>query len=138
MQLKEVESISHLVVSDFLGPHGLQPTRILCPWNSPGKNTRVGSHSLLQGIFLTQELNPCLLHCRQILYCLSHQGSTIQCWQSIYSFFPILFGIEISCMAHKQCSLMAIVCLMDTFTFQKCHFCFKIFENIYLGLLGVC
>ena len=79
-----------------------------------------------------------LLHCRQILYCLSHQGSTIQCWQSIYSFFPILFGIEISCMAHTQCSLMAIVCLMDTFTFQKCHFCFKIFENIHLGLLGVC
>ena len=35
----------------------------------------VGSHSLLQGIFLTQGLNPSLLHSRQILYCLSHQGS---------------------------------------------------------------
>ena len=34
----------------------------------------MGSHSLLQGIFLTQGSNPCLLHCRQILYCLSHQG----------------------------------------------------------------
>ena len=44
------------------------PTRLLCPWNFPGKNTKVGSHSLLQGIFLTQELNPGLLHCRQILY----------------------------------------------------------------------
>ena len=43
--------------------------------NSPGKNTGEGSHSLLQGIFPTQELNPCLLHCRQILYHLSHQGS---------------------------------------------------------------
>ena len=44
-------------------------TRLLCPWDSPGKNTGVGCHTLLQGIFLTQGLNPCLLHCRQILYC---------------------------------------------------------------------
>ena len=43
--------------------------------NSPGENTRMGSHFLLQGILLTQGLNPCLLHCRQILYHLSHQGS---------------------------------------------------------------
>ena len=55
--------------------HGLQPARVLCPWNSPGKNTGVGSHSLLQGIFPTQGWNPGLLHCRRILYHLSHQGS---------------------------------------------------------------
>ena len=42
--------------------------QVLCPWNSPGKSTGVGSHFLLQGIFLTQELNPGFLHCRQILY----------------------------------------------------------------------
>ena len=41
----------------------------------PGKNTRVGSHSLLQGFFSTQGSNLGLLHCRQIFYCLSHQGS---------------------------------------------------------------
>ena len=40
-----------------------------------GKKTGVGCHSLLQGIFLTQGSNPGLLHCRWILYCLSHQGS---------------------------------------------------------------
>ena len=50
-------------------------TRLLCPWDSPGKNTGVGCHSLLQGIFLTQGSNLGLLHCRQILYSLSHQGS---------------------------------------------------------------
>ena len=50
-------------------------TQLLCPWNSQGKNTGVDSHSLLQGIFLTQGSNPGLLHCRQILYCLSHQGN---------------------------------------------------------------
>ena len=48
--------------------------RLLCLWNSPGKNTGEGGHSLLQGNFLTQGLNLHLLHCRQILYCLSHRG----------------------------------------------------------------
>ena len=43
--------------------------------DSPGTNTRVGCHALLQGIFLTQGSNPGLPHCRQILYHLSHQGS---------------------------------------------------------------
>ena len=43
---------------------------------SPGKNTGVGCHALLQGIFPTQGSNPCLPHCRWILYCLSHQGSS--------------------------------------------------------------
>ena len=103
--------LSHSVVSDPLLPHGLQPTRLLCPrgfsrqeyWSglpcsppgdlpNPGieprspalqadslpaeppgkpKNTGVGSLSLLQGIFLTWELNQGLLHCRWILYQLS-------------------------------------------------------------------
>ena len=45
------------------------------PWNSPGQNTRVGSLSLLQGILPTQGSNPGLLHCRAILYQLSHKGS---------------------------------------------------------------
>ena len=58
-----------------LGSHELQPTRLLCPWDFPGKNTGVECHSLLQGIFPTQGLNPGLLHCRQFLYLLSHHGS---------------------------------------------------------------
>ena len=61
------------VVSDSFRPHGLQPTRLLCPWDSPGKNMAVGSHILLQGIFPTQGSNPGLLGCRQIFYHLSHQ-----------------------------------------------------------------
>ena len=52
------ECVSGSVMSKSLWPHGLQPTRILCPWNSPGKNTGVGCHSLLQGIFPSQESNP--------------------------------------------------------------------------------
>ena len=56
-------------------PNPLQAHRLYSPWNSPGQNTGVGSISLLQGIFPTQGSNPGLLHCRQILYHLSHKGS---------------------------------------------------------------
>ena len=59
------------VVSNSLRPRGLLPIRLLCPWDSPGKNTGVVSRALLQGIFPTQGLNPHLLdlwHCRWILY----------------------------------------------------------------------
>ena len=59
---------SHSVMSDCWQFHGLYPARSLCPWNSPGKNTGMGCHSLLQGIFLTQGLNPGLLHCRQMFF----------------------------------------------------------------------
>ena len=46
--------LSHSVVSDSLKPHGLQLTRLFCPWDSPGKNSGVACHALVQGIFLTQ------------------------------------------------------------------------------------
>ena len=49
----------------------------LCPWDSPGKNTGVGYHAFLQGIFPIQGLNPDLPHCRWIHYYLSHQGSPL-------------------------------------------------------------
>ena len=71
------ESVCVLVIS--------KPTRLLCPWNSPGNNTGVGSYSLLQWIFLTQGLNPGLLHGRWVLYCLRHQGSPhIACLVTIW------------------------------------------------------
>ena len=65
--LKHVPACLHLrsvtsVVSDSLRPNELQPTRLFGPWESPGKNTGVGCHFLLQGIFPTQGSNLCLLH----------------------------------------------------------------------------
>ena len=66
--------LSHSVVSRSLWPHGLQPTRVLCPCSS-GKNAGGDSLSFLQEIFLTQGSNPGLPHSRGILYRLSHQGS---------------------------------------------------------------
>ena len=70
VQLLSSESESRSVTSNSLWPRGLYS-----PWNSPGQNTGVGSRSLLQGIFSTQELKPGLLHCRRILYQLSYLGS---------------------------------------------------------------
>ena len=67
-----VKSKSHSVVSDSLQPYS--------PRNSPGQNTGVGSHSLLQGIVPTQGSHPHLPNCRRILYQLSHQGSP-QMWE---------------------------------------------------------
>ena len=90
-------------MSDSLQPHGLQSTWFLCPWNSPGKKTGLGSHSLLQGIFTIQGLNPGLLHCTWILYHLSHKGSPFvskdlvnllrtSWWYDLFNFKETLLG----------------------------------------------
>ena len=63
-RVRKNESVSHSVMSDSLQPHGLWPARLLYPWNSPGKNTGVGSHSLLQGIFPTKRSKLGLPLCR--------------------------------------------------------------------------
>ena len=60
------ERCSRSVASNSLRPNGLQPARLLCPWDSPGQNTGVGCHFHLQGIFPTQGSNPDLLHCKWI------------------------------------------------------------------------
>ena len=78
---------SHSVVSNSFRPHGLQPARLPCPWDFPGKNIGVVCHFLLQGIFLTQGLNPCLLCWRASSLPLSHQGSPVNI--GVHVSFPI-------------------------------------------------
>ena len=80
------ENESHSVVSNSLQPHGLHS-----PWNSPDQNTGVGSLSLLQGIFPTQESNWGLLHCGQILYQLS------------WAIREALRRLQISCFYKIEC-----------------------------------
>ena len=70
-----VECVSHSVMSNSLQPHGLGPARLLHLWNSPGQNTAVDCHFLLQGILLTQGSNLGLLHCKQTFNHLSHSPS---------------------------------------------------------------
>ena len=67
--------LSRSVTTDSLQSRELYPTRLPCPRDSPGENTGVSFHVLLQGIFVTQGLNLGLPHCRWILYQLSRQGS---------------------------------------------------------------
>ena len=62
------------VLVTLCDPLECNPPGSLCPWDFSGKNTGVGGHFILQGIFPTQGSNPDRLHFRQILYCLSHQG----------------------------------------------------------------
>ena len=69
--------LSCSVVFDSLQPCGLQPARLLCPWDLPGKNTGVGCLPLVQGFFPTQGLSLGLPHCRQTVSHLSHQGSPV-------------------------------------------------------------
>ena len=60
-------------MSDSLQTYGLKPPQLFCPWDSPGQNTGVGCHALLQGIFPTQGPNPYLLHLLHwLLLLLSH------------------------------------------------------------------
>ena len=92
-QIKKCQGCSECYpfIPTFCDPVDYSPPKLLCPWNSPGKNTGVGCHFLLQGIFLTQGLNPDLLHCRQILYHMRHQGSFYNTLDEfIYNKFKIL------------------------------------------------
>ena len=68
----EVKLLSHVQL--FATPWAVA-TSLLCLWDFPGNSPGVDCYFLLQGIFPTQGLNPGLPHCRQTLYCLSHQGS---------------------------------------------------------------
>ena len=80
-----------------LWPQGLWPTSLLCPWDSPGKNTGVGSHSFLQGVFLPWDWT--WVHCRQILYA-CHQGSPW--WQ------------RPECLASQKClQNLQLMCCLD-------------------------
>ena len=81
--------VSRSVMPDSLRPHGLQSTRFLCPWDFLGKDTGVGCHFLLQGIFPTQGSNPGLLHCRQILYRLTYPQKVQVCERKRFLSWPL-------------------------------------------------
>ena len=83
--------VSCSVVSNSLRPHALQPTKLICLWNSPSKNTGVGSYPLLQGIFPTQASNLGLLHWRQTLFPERH-GWSREAMGSVQRNFPSTTG----------------------------------------------
>ena len=96
-------------------PCGLYPTRLLHPWDSPGKNTGVGCHFLLQGIFPTEGSNPGLLHCRQMLYPLNH---LILC---LY-FLILVVCIFLSFLDKSTMTLDAFINIFKEFAFGSIDF----------------
>ena len=104
------------VLSNSLRPHGLWPTRLLCPWDFLGKNTGVCCHALLQGIFPTQGWNQNLLHCGQILY---H-------WAILGSLYAYGYPIVLAPFVEKMLMLSPLNCL--------CTFV----ENLLINCLCMC
>ena len=141
--------LSCSVKSDSLWSFGLQPTMFLYLWEFSGKNTRMGSHSLLQGIFPTQGLKSGLLHCRQITYQLSHQGSPtyvcmymyiyINVWIYLYmcmyiyffKFFSIIgyYKILYLLVLHSKSLLLCNCFLKNNIKHYKIHYFLK--QQVY-------
>ena len=74
--LGNIKTFSRSFQCDSFRPYGLQPTRLLYPWDSPGKKTGVGNHSLLQGIFPIQGSNPDHALHTDFFYCISFPGGS--------------------------------------------------------------
>ena len=93
---EKTENVSCSVVSN-----SLPPARLLCPWDSPGKNTGVGCHSLFQGIFSNWGSNPGLPH-RRLILDLSHQGSHLLCAHIYSRFLRLILLVQSLC---AQCTV---------------------------------
>ena len=92
--------------------------------DSPGKNTGVACSALHQGIFPTQGLNPGLLHCRQILYHLSHQGSPTFSLHLSKNYLGAIFSCSITNLNHSLDLFVLPVFAWDIFVQNSylCHF----------------
>ena len=112
--------------------------------DSPGYNTGVGCHSLLQGIFPIQGSNPVLLHCKQILFHLSHQGSPYLCINIQYLSFS--FWLTSLCISGLLCSQFYIkfqswFYFVDLFSSASLYFIFSVCPGllfkVFINLSGI-
>ena len=140
---KKVKSLSRVQL--FATPWTVACIRLLCPWDFLGKSTGVGCHFLLQGIFLTQGLNPSLPHCRQTLYPLSHQGSpnngsftsSFPVWISFTSFSNLIAMARTSKSMLNKSDKNGHPCLVPdhrryAFSFSPCTCGFVIYSLYYV------
>ena len=115
--------VSCSLVSNSLQPHGLGLARLFCPWDSPGKNTGAGCPFPPQEIFLTQGLNPGLLHCRQTLDCVSHR-------EAVWCALPLLFSLGVA----PGFSLWWLLLLLSTGSrhsgFSICSLCAQLLHRM--------
>ena len=99
------------VMSDCLPPHKVQPARLLCPWDFPGKNIGVGCHFLYQGIFSTQGSNPSLLHWQANSLTTEPPGKTLLVICTLNQFFTsssIERNLVLICLSFCTVNWMAI------------------------------
>ena len=99
------------VMSDCLPPHKVQPARLLCPWDFPGKNIGVGCHFLYQGIFSTQGSNPSLLHWQANSLTTEPPGKTLLVICTLKQFFTsssIERNLVLICLSFCTVNWMAI------------------------------
>ena len=115
-----------------LRPHELSPARLFCSWDYPSKNTGVGCHLFLQGIFPAQGANPQLLHlryCRQILYLqrlywvVSETGWQIQMWNRDQETNTASFNIHVR--------------IVFTSTKRETHFSCKLSQPVFSLLRNI-
>ena len=111
-------------MSNSLWSQGLQPTRLLCPWNFPGKSSGVGCHFLLQGIFPIQGWNPHLQHWQWILY---HRTT----WENLnYQHRQLNAGVSscIEVVRGKTCTIIYSSSSLRLFSLHKAK------ENLHIHL----
>ena len=114
-------------VCDSLQPHELKPTRLLCPWDFPGKNTGVSYHFILQGIFSTQRLHPPLsrlLHWQGDSLPLCHLGSPSIKSDRKANNVRLEKGVRTSMKRKKVNYIYCSKSHNHKLTSQKCHFPF--------------
>ena len=132
-------------MSDSLQPHGLQPARLVCPWHSRGKNTGLGCHSVLQGIFLTQRFNMGLMHCRQILCHLSHQtvgfvissSNSFKCKVRLFEVLNAAGDILVSLFPSQNCICCVPQIVARIFIYLGFFFFLKFCLDFFSGPLRV-
>ena len=100
------------------------PTRLLCAWDSPGKNSGVACHSLLQGTFQTQGLNSGLLHCRQIVLPSEPPGKPLR----LFTYFKSLYSANSNKIRHYLLLFSFIKCFTS---FSNFCFVFSHLQDIY-------
>ena len=130
----ESESVGHSVGSDSLRPHGLQPTRLLCPWDSPGKSTGVGYRSLLEGTISTWGSNLGLLPCTRILSHLIHEESPVYS-KGIYKHSSIYFQINPDTRRIRTINAgSAFIKFLFTLTYDQVFFISRTLRSLMMSL----
>ena len=120
----------------LLQPHVLQPARLLCPWDFPGKNTGVGCHALLQGIFPTQGSNPRLLHCRWILYRWATRDAPSSFLNRLYL---LLLRVSTPWTTRPVAGLITGTCHLGPTSLTKFNWCAgKYGHTVLLSVLDIC